>query len=40
VRLCEGERQNLKITTPEDIAIAEALFAAREENACESLPIE
>lgn len=40
VRLCEGERQNLKITAPEDLAIAEALLAAREENACESLPIE
>ncbi|MDE7304970.1 MAG: 2-C-methyl-D-erythritol 4-phosphate cytidylyltransferase [Alistipes sp.] len=40
VRLCEGERQNLKITTPEDFAVAEALLAAREENAYEDLPTE
>ncbi len=30
VFLCEGERQNLKITTPEDLLVAEALLAARE----------
>lgn len=29
--LCEGERANLKITTPEDMVIAEALLADREE---------
>lgn len=40
VHLCEGERQNLKITAPEDFAIAEALLAAREENAYEQLPNE
>lgn len=28
--LCEGERTNLKITTPEDLLIAEALLADRE----------
>lgn len=31
VFLCEGERANLKITTPEDMVIAEALLADREE---------
>ena len=31
VFLCEGERANLKITTPEDPVIAEALLADREE---------
>ena len=31
VFLCEGERTNLKITTPEDMLIAEALLADREE---------
>ena len=31
VFLCEGERANLKITTPEDTVIAEALLADREE---------
>lgn len=31
VVLCEGERQNLKITAPEDLVVAEALLAAREE---------
>lgn len=31
VFLCEGERTNLKITTPEDTIVAEALLAAREE---------
>lgn len=31
--LCEGEVSNLKITRPEDLPIAEALLAAREENA-------
>lgn len=35
VRLCEGERQNLKITRPEDFVMAEALLAAREEGAYE-----
>ena len=29
VFLCEGERTNLKITTPEDMVIAEALLAGR-----------
>ena len=29
VVLCAGERQNLKITSPDDLAIAEALLAAR-----------
>lgn len=38
VHLCEGERQNLKITAPEDFAVAEALLAAQEENAYEALP--
>lgn len=27
IRLCEGERHNIKITTPEDICIAEALIS-------------
>lgn len=40
VHLCEGERGNLKITTPEDFAVAEALLAAREANAYEELPTE
>lgn len=31
IALCEGERSNLKLTTPEDMAIAEALLAARED---------
>ena len=31
VCLAEGERGNLKLTTPEDFIIAEALIAAREE---------
>ena len=35
VTLCEGERNNLKITTPEDIAIAESIL----ENANENLPL-
>lgn len=30
VFLCEGERTNLKITTPEDMIVAEALLAGRE----------
>ena len=30
VFLCEGERTNLKITTPEDMVIAETLLAGRE----------
>ena len=33
VCLVEGERGNLKITTPEDFTIAEALLAAEEERA-------
>ena len=28
VHLCAGERSNLKITTPDDLIIAEALLAA------------
>ena len=40
VRLCEGERQNLKITVAEDFAIAEALLALGEANAYEALPHE
>ena len=40
VHLCEGERANLKLTTPEDFAVAEALLAAREANAYEDLPTE
>lgn len=40
IRLCDGERQNLKITAPEDFAVAEALLAAREEDAYETLPNE
>ena len=31
VFLTEGERENLKLTTPADFTIAEALIAAREE---------
>lgn len=31
VRLTEGERENLKLTTPGDFVIAEALISAREE---------
>ncbi len=31
VRLVEGERTNLKLTEPDDFAVAEALLAAREE---------
>ena len=30
--LCEGERSNLKITTPEDIAIAESILEYQNEN--------
>ncbi len=30
VALCEGERRNFKITTPEDMVMAEALLARRE----------
>lgn len=33
IHLSEGERSNLKITTPEDFILAEALLAAREEAA-------
>lgn len=40
IRLCEGERHNIKITTPEDFAVAEALLALREENAYDELPRE
>lgn len=32
VRLVAGERTNLKLTTPEDFIVAEALLAAREES--------
>lgn len=32
VTLCEGERRNLKITTPEDLLFAEALLRGDEEN--------
>ena len=31
IRLASGERENIKITTPADFLIAEALIAAREE---------
>ena len=31
VSLARGERSNLKLTTPEDFIIAEALLSAREE---------
>lgn len=31
IRLVEGERENLKLTTPGDFIVAEALIAAREE---------
>lgn len=37
VALCEGERRNIKITTPEDILAAEALLAADEEPENEDL---
>ncbi len=40
VRLCDGERQNIKLTTPEDFAVAEALLTLREENAYNELPQE
>lgn len=36
VFLCEGEPSNLKITTPEDLILAEALLAAREDIAASS----
>lgn len=39
VMLCEGERMNIKITTPEDIITAEALLAAGEETKNENLRI-
>jgi 2-C-methyl-D-erythritol 4-phosphate cytidylyltransferase len=32
VTLCEGERSNIKITTPEDLTIAEALLESFEEH--------
>lgn len=35
--LCEGERSNLKITTPEDLAWAEAILESLEENDGEHL---
>lgn len=31
IKLCEGEQQNIKITRPEDITIAEAIIASREQ---------
>ena len=31
IHLCEGEQQNIKITRPEDIIIAEAIIASREQ---------
>lgn len=33
VRLCEGDRENIKLTTPFDLRLAEALLAARDEEA-------
>ncbi|MCA1751765.1 MAG: 2-C-methyl-D-erythritol 4-phosphate cytidylyltransferase [Flavobacteriales bacterium] len=30
VHLCEGNRSNIKVTTPEDLVISEALFTAGE----------
>lgn len=33
VTLCEGERSNIKITTPEDILFAEAIIVAQRESA-------
>ena len=30
ITLCEGERQNIKITTPTDLAFAEAIISAAE----------
>ena len=36
VSLAPGERSNLKLTTPEDFAIAEAILAARQEAAAEA----
>ncbi len=39
VCLCEGERSNLKITTPEDFAVAEALLARRDADTAEHLPL-
>lgn len=33
VTLCEGERENIKITTPSDLAIAEAILNARDDEA-------
>lgn len=32
IALCEGERRNIKITTPEDMAIAEAILENDDEN--------
>lgn len=39
VCLCEGERSNIKITTPEDFAVAEALLARRDADSAERLPL-
>ncbi len=33
VRLCEGDRENIKLTTPFDLRLAEAILAARDEEA-------
>lgn len=33
VTLCEGERENIKITTPSDLTIAEAILNARDDEA-------
>lgn len=38
IRLVEGERENLKLTTPGDFIVAEALIAAREEAEATSDP--
>lgn len=33
VRLCEGDRENIKLTTPFDLRLAEAILAARDKEA-------
>lgn len=33
VALCEGERENIKITTPSDLTMAEAILNARDDEA-------
>ena len=33
VTLCEGERENIKITTPSDLDMAEAILNARDDEA-------